>query len=209
MHKEITGFILSGGEGSRMGGVNKGLLPYCESTLIEHCILRLKGQVEKIVINANKDISLYKALGYRVWSDSSPSKGPLTGFLTGLEKCGTPYLMVVPCDTPHFPLDLVAQLFNKIEQTQTDVCMPISTDHNSTHARTRTQPTFCLLKKNLASNLKLFLSGANSRVQDWTDQQKCSFVEFNSPPYPGNAFANLNTPEELRSSQAEAMLLRD
>ena len=56
MHKEITGLILSGGEGSRMGGVNKGLLPYCESTLIEHCILRLKGQVEKIVINANKDI---------------------------------------------------------------------------------------------------------------------------------------------------------
>ena len=209
MQNEITGLILSGGEGSRMGGVNKGLLPYCQSTLVQHSILRLKEQVGTIVINANNDISLYKAFGYSVWSDSSPSKGPLTGFLTGLEKCSTPYLMVVPCDTPHFPLDLVDRLFNKIQETQTDVCMPITRDHNSTHAQARAQPTFCLLKKSLASNLKLFLSGANSRVQDWTDQQKNSYVEFDSPPYPADAFVNLNTPEELRSSQAKAMLIRD
>src|SRR3954447_11955988 len=109
--EDIAGLILAGGRGSRMGGVDKGLQSHRGMPLAMHAVLRLAPQIGELMINANRNLGAYEALGVPVWPDSLPDyAGPLAGFLTGLERCETPYLVTVPCDTPQFPEDLVARL---------------------------------------------------------------------------------------------------
>ena len=109
--KDITGLILAGGRGSRMGGVDKGLQNHLGMPLAMHALLRLGPQVGEIMINANRNLGAYEAMGVPVWPDTLPDyAGPLAGFLAGLEHCETPYLVTVPCDSPLFPDDLVQRL---------------------------------------------------------------------------------------------------
>jgi molybdopterin-guanine dinucleotide biosynthesis protein A len=114
IHAEaITGVILAGGRGSRMGGVDKGLQNFNGVPLALHTLMRLSPQVGEVMINANRNLAAYEAFGVPVWPDSTALgefAGPLAGFLTGLERCETPYLLTVPCDTPLFPEDLVTRL---------------------------------------------------------------------------------------------------
>ena len=108
---QITGVILAGGRGSRMGGADKGLQPYRGVPLAMHALLRLAPQVGEVMINANRNLAAYESMGAAVWPDAlADYPGPLAGFLAGLEHCTTPYLVTVPCDSPHFPEDLVARL---------------------------------------------------------------------------------------------------
>jgi molybdenum cofactor guanylyltransferase len=105
---EITGIVLAGGRGSRMGGVDKGLQNHQGVPLALHALLRLQPQVGELMINANRNLGAYESMGVPVWPDAqSDFPGPLAGVLVGLERCETPYLVTVPCDTPNFPLDLV------------------------------------------------------------------------------------------------------
>ena len=108
---QITGMVLAGGRGSRMGGVDKGLQGFRGMPLAMHALFRLQPQVGETMINANRNLSAYESMGVPVWPDALPDyPGPLAGFLAGLERCETPYLVVVPCDTPLFPEDLVERL---------------------------------------------------------------------------------------------------
>ena len=108
---QITGIILAGGRGSRMGGVDKGLQLFNGTTLIQHAIHRLQPQVGQLLINANRHLEMYQALGLPVLADDlADFAGPLAGFLVGLTHCQTPYLVTAPCDTPCFPTDLVDRL---------------------------------------------------------------------------------------------------
>ena len=108
---DITGLILAGGRGSRMGGVDKGLQTHLGMPLAMHALLRLAPQVGEMMINANRNLGAYESMGVPVWPDALPDyPGPLAGFLAGLEHCETPYLASVPCDSPLFPEDLVARL---------------------------------------------------------------------------------------------------
>ena len=94
----ITGLVLAGGRGSRMGGVDKGLQPHLGMPLAMHALLRLAPQVGETMINANRNLGAYESLGAAVWPDALPDyPGPLAGFLAGLEHCATPYLATVPC----------------------------------------------------------------------------------------------------------------
>src|SRR3990167_8794866 len=98
---DITGLILAGGRGSRMGGVDKGLQNHLGMPLAMHALLRLGPQVGHLMVNANRNLGAYDAFGVPVWPDALPDyPGPLAGFLAGLEHCETPYLVTVPCDTP-------------------------------------------------------------------------------------------------------------
>ena len=110
----ITGLILAGGRGSRMGGVDKGLQNFRGQSLAQQTLVRLQQQSlppQDILINANRNLAAYQSLGVPVWPDSLDGfAGPLAGFLTGLEHCQTPLLLTVPCDSPLFPLDLVQRL---------------------------------------------------------------------------------------------------
>ena len=108
---DITGLILCGGRGSRMGGVDKGLQAYQGMPLAMHALLRLAPQVGEVMINANRNLAAYESMGASVWPDPvADYPGPLAGWLAGLEHCQTPYMLTVPCDTPGFPADLAARL---------------------------------------------------------------------------------------------------
>jgi len=109
--QDITGLILAGGRGSRMGGVDKGLQNFNGIPLALHTLMRLGPQVETVMVNANRNLSAYESFGASVWPDASADfAGPLSGFLVGLERAETPYVLTVPCDTPRLPLDLAERL---------------------------------------------------------------------------------------------------
>jgi molybdopterin-guanine dinucleotide biosynthesis protein A len=186
-----------------MGYLNKGLQPFCGSTLIEHVLTRLKVQVGPLVINANKDLDRYASLGLDIWSDANKSVGPLSGFLTGLTRASTPYLMVTPCDTPLLPMDLVERMFVRLEQTHSDLCMPVTRDTPNEESRWFKQPAFCLMKKSLAQSLADFLASGQTKIQAWATLHRHSLVEFDSPPYDARSFVNVNTLEQLRSLELE------
>src|SRR5688572_7612361 len=130
--QDITGLVLAGGRGSRMGGVDKGLQNHLGMPLALHALLRLSPQVGEAMINANRNLSAYESMGVPVWPDALPAgvaeyPGPLAGLLAGLEHCTTPYLVSVPCDTPNFPLDLVPQLAAALTQEDADIAMAATT----------------------------------------------------------------------------------
>ena len=125
---DITALVLAGGRGTRMGGVDKGLQTFNGTPLALHTLLRLQmqqgGLIGEVMINANRNLAAYEAFGAPVWPDSLPDyAGPLAGFMTGLERCETPFLMTVPCDTPLFPPDLAVRLADALGRENADIAM--------------------------------------------------------------------------------------
>src|SRR5512133_155091 len=123
---DITALILAGGRGSRMGGVDKGLQNFMGLPLALHTLTRLQmsGGVGEIMINANRNLAAYESFGVPVWPDVlADYAGPLAGFLTGLERCETRWLMTVPCDTPLFPPDLVERLLRAALAQDAEIAM--------------------------------------------------------------------------------------
>ena len=211
--EDITGLILAGGRGSRMGGVDKGLQNFHGMPLALHTLLRLQPQVGQIIINANRNLSAYESFGAEVWPDVLQDyAGPLAGFLTGLEHCTTPLMLTVPCDTPRFPLDLAARMAAALEGEQADIAMaaamepdesatpPLSGDQ--ARLRLRTQPVFCLLRMDLHESLLRFTHGGGRKIDAWTAQHKTVIVPFNAPSDDPLAFANANTLTELKQLEA-------
>ena len=136
--EQITGLILAGGRGSRMGGVDKGLQNHHGMPLAMHALLRLAPQVGGVMVNANRNLGAYESLGVPVWPDVLPDyPGPLAGLLTGLERCETPYLVTVPCDTPHFPADLVARLARALVEADAEIAMAAADRGRRSCARNR------------------------------------------------------------------------
>ena len=191
---QITGLILAGGRGSRMGGVDKGLQNHQGSTLAMHALLRLGPQVGDVMINANRNLAAYEAMGAQVWPDALPDyAGPLAGFLAGLEHCETPYMVTVPCDSPLFPLDLVERLALALEAQGAEIAMAATRVGGSLQV----QPVFCLMKTELMESLIRFTQGGQRKIDRWTAQHRCVEVAFDDPL----AFANANTPAELQQLQ--------
>ena len=199
----ITGLILAGGRGSRMGGVDKGLQNFRGLPLALQTLMRLQLQslpLQEVLINANRNLSAYEALGAPVWPDSIDGfAGPLAGFLTGLERCETPLLMTVPCDTPLFPLDLVERLSEAMSEQDADMAMAAAPEADGA---VRPQPVFCLLKIDLLESLVKFTQGGGRKIDAWTAQHRCAIVPFDQPGDSAHAFANANTLTELQQLEA-------
>ncbi|MBX3642571.1 MAG: molybdenum cofactor guanylyltransferase MobA [Rubrivivax sp.] len=194
---DITGLVLAGGRGSRMGGVDKGLQPHRGMPLAQHALLRLGAQVGELMINANRNLGAYESMGVPVWPDASADyPGPLAGLLAGLERCQTPYLVSVPCDTPDFPEDLVAKLAQALVAHDADIAMAAILEDG----RLRTQPVFCLLKSGLVESLVAYLHSGERKIDRWTAQHRCVPVRFDEAA----AFFNANTPAELQQLQQAA-----
>ena len=187
---DITGLILCGGRGSRMGGVDKGLQNYQGMPLAMHALLRLSPQVGHLMINANRNLAAYESMGVPVWPDPiADYPGPLAGWLAGIEQCETPYMAVVPCDSPHFPADLVQRLAQALVRDDAEIAMAATLEDG----RVQVQPVFCLLKTMLLESLVRYLQGGDRKIDRWTAQHRCAQVVFDDAP----AFANANTLEEL------------
>ena len=194
--KDITGLILAGGRAQRMGGGDKGLIPFHDKPLIESAIAKLKPQVQTIVINANRNITKYAGYGYPVIMDETPDfSGPLAGFSVGLKACKTPYLLTSPCDSPLLPNNLAGQLSAEMERGDFQLVYASSKEANG---KVWAQPVFCLMRANLQDSLASFLLKGDLKIDHWFKELRSSTVIFDDP----KVFANVNTPEELKSLEA-------
>ena len=196
--QDITGLILAGGRGSRMGGADKGLESHHGVPMAMHALLRLAPQVGTVMINANRNLGAYESMGMPVWPDSLPDyAGPLAGFLTGLEHCETPYLVTVPCDSPLFPADLVQRLAQALAAADAEIAMAATREGTAMQQRLQVQPVFCLMKSELLESLVRFTHSGQRKIDKWTALHRCVEVPFDDP----QAFANANTPAELQQLQ--------
>ena len=190
----ITGVVLAGGRGSRMGGVDKGLQTHQGMPLAMHALLRLAPQVGELMINANRNLSAYESMGAPVWPDALPDyPGPLAGFLAGLEHCTTPFMATVPCDSPLFPTDLVARLGERLEAEDSELAMAATFEDGEL----RPQPVFCLMRASVVESLVRFTTSGQRKIDAWTATLRTSTVRFDD----AGAFVNANTLAELRRLQ--------
>lgn len=191
---DISGLILAGGRGSRMGGVDKGLQNFRGAPLALHALMRLAPQVGALMINANRNLSAYEALEVPVWPDSTPDfAGPLAGILTGLEHCETSWMATVPCDCPLFPTDLVSSLADAAALQQAEIAMVRAPE--SPGADARAQPVFCLLNIDVTESLAQFLQRGGRKIDEWTATRRTVMVDFDD----AQAFRNANTLAELHA----------
>ncbi len=194
---DITGLVLAGGRGSRMGGVDKGLQNHLGMPLALHALMRLTPQVGHLMINANRNLGAYDSMGVPVWPDAGVGgaeySGPLAGFLAGLEHCETPYLVTVPCDTPNFPIDLVARLSAALVAEEAQIAIAATLEEG----QLQPQPVFCLMAATLIESLVVFTQSGQRKIDRWTGAQRCATVVFDDAA----AFANANTPDELQRLQ--------
>lgn len=184
---EVTGVVLAGGQGSRMGGVDKGLQPFRGKPMVAHVIERLAPQVDELLINANRNPEAYARFGHRVIADEIAGfAGPLAGFERGLAHAAGALVATVPCDSPFLPADLVARLRAALEAKGADLAV----------ARTGAQahPVFSLMRRSVHASLTDFLAGGQRKIDRWYAALEVVEVEFDDEP---DAFLNINTREEL------------
>lgn len=192
--QHITGLVLAGGRGSRMGGVDKGLQVHRGMPLALHAVLRLAPQVGGLMINANRNLAAYESMGAPVWPDALPDyPGPLAGFLAGLERCETPYLVTVPCDSPLFPQDLVLRLVAGLEAGGAEIAMAATREEGELRA----QPVFSLMHTDVLESLVRFTASGQRKIDKWTAGHRTVLVPFDE----AGAFANANTLAELQQLQ--------
>jgi len=173
-----------------MGGVDKGLQLYRGQPLAWHAVNRLAPQVGGIMINANRNTERYAAMGFPVWADGlADFPGPLAGMLAGLAHCATPFLVSVPCDTPHFPPDLVARLAASLAQSDSGMASACTRSGE----QLMPQPVFCLMHVSLLEPLRAFILGGEHKTGAWSRAQRGAQVIFDDE----TAFLNINTREEL------------
>lgn len=199
----VTALILAGGRGSRMGGIDKGLQNFRGLPLALQTLMRLQLQSlppQEVLINANRNLAAYESLGAAVWPDTLDGfAGPLAGFLTGLERCETPLLLTVPCDTPLFPLDLIERLQAALMEEDADLAMAAAREEDG---QVRPQPVFCLLRVELLDSLVAFTQKGGRKIDAWTGQHRCAIVPFDRPQDAPEAFFNANTLEELQKLES-------
>ncbi len=183
----ISAIILSGGRATRMNGVDKGLVLLQNKPLIQHVIERLIPQADEILINANRELAQYQAMGYPVLQDEVEDfLGPLAGFSLGLQHGKHDYVLTVPCDSPLLPVDLAQRLMAALVENNAEIA--VATSEDSTH------PVFCLCKKTVLPSLTAYLQQGERRVSTWQKSQQYIEVDFSDC---NEAFTNLNTFEDL------------
>lgn len=195
----ITGLILAGGRGARMGGVDKGLQNFNGTPLTLHTLMRLQMQdavtVSEMMIIANRNLSAYESFGVQVWPDSTDKfAGPLAGFLTGLERCETDLLLTVPCDSPLFPLNLTQRLLDTLIAEDAEIAVAAAKEEDGS---VRAQPVFCLMRVSLLESLVKFMQSGGRKIDAWTAQHKTVLVPFDTDDVDPRAFFNANTLDEL------------
>jgi molybdopterin-guanine dinucleotide biosynthesis protein A len=184
----VTGIVLAGGQGRRMGGVDKGLQPLHGEPMVVAVIARLAPQVDEILINANQNLETYARFGHRVVPDAVGGfAGPLAGLHAGLSQARHGLVLTVPCDSPFLPLDLLFRLQKQIGEKDLAVAKTGDQPH----------PVFALVRSSVLKNLEDFLAGGGRKIDAWYASLKVAEVPFDDE---ADAFRNINTREELNSA---------
>ena len=183
----ITGVLLAGGQGSRMGGVDKGLVELAGRPMAAHALERLAPQVDELIINANQNLTAWQAFGYPVFGDDIGGfAGPLAGLHAALSRAGHPLVVTAPCDSPFLPADLVERLAAALHSA--DAQLAVAKTFDQPH------PVFCLCRRDLAGHLGDFLASGGRKIDRWYGTLKVVEVPFDDEEA---AFRNINTRDEL------------
>jgi molybdopterin-guanine dinucleotide biosynthesis protein A len=189
-HADVTGVVLAGGQGRRMGGVDKGWVELAHEPMIAHVLRRLAPQVADILVNANQNLDRYRALGHPVFADSVGGfAGPLAGLHAGLTHATREMVVTVPCDSPFLPFDLVDRLHAAITANRAQLAVAKTFD--------QPHPVFALVRRDVAPNLAAFLEGGGRKIDAWYAALAVVEVAFDDE---ADAFRNINTADELAAA---------
>ncbi len=187
MSDKITGVILAGGLGRRMGGIDKGLQELRGQPMVHWVVERLAPQVDELLINANQNGERYAAFGHRVVPDRIPDfAGPLAGLHAALSAAAHPLVATAPCDSPFLPADLIARLRTALVTAQADLAVARTFD--------QAHPVFCLCRREVLPHLTDFLGSGGRKIDRWYSTLNIVEVPFDDE---AEAFENINTREEL------------
>jgi len=193
-HAEVTGIVLAGGQGRRMGGVDKGLVELAGKPMIAHVLARLAPQVGAVLINANQNLERYRAFGHPVIPDEVGGfAGPLAGLHAGMTQASGALVVTVPCDSPFLPLDLVSRLRARLDKEHAQLAVARTFD--------QPHPVFALARRELLANLAAFLEGGGRKIDAWYAPLAVVEVGFDDE---AAAFRNINTAGELSAAAAGA-----
>jgi molybdenum cofactor guanylyltransferase len=181
----ITGLLLAGGQGRRMGGIDKGLQPLRGKPMAQWALERLAPQVDEVLINCNQNLDAYARFGHRLVPDEIGGfAGPLAGLHAGLKAASTALIVTVPCDSPFLPADLVSRLKHRLGENDLAVAKTGDQAH----------PVFSLVRSQVAPNLEAFLRSGGRKIDAWYACLRTVEVSFDDE---ADAFRNINTLEEL------------
>lgn len=186
MAAQTTGVILAGGQGRRMNGVDKGLVKFSGRPMVSWVIDTLRPCVSEILINANRNQSLYERFGARVVADSLQGfQGPLAGFEAGMSQAKTEWVYTCPCDSPLQPQGLLPHLWQQLQSHGGDIGMA--------HDGHRSHPVFCLLKVELLDSLRDYLSSGERKIDRWFERHNLLSVDCSEY---AAGFVNINTEDD-------------
>ena len=187
---DITGIVLAGGQGRRMGGVDKGWIELAGQPMIGHVLERLRPQVGALLINANQNLERYARLGVPVIPDVVGGfAGPLAGLHAGMTRATHAYVVTVPCDSPFLPPDLVQRLADGLAETGADLAVAKTLD--------QPHPVFCLARRSVLPHLAAFLESGGRKIDAWYATLAVTEVAFDDE---AEAFRNINTADELAAA---------
>jgi molybdopterin molybdotransferase len=204
LKSKVTGLVLAGGRGTRMGRVDKGLQPFRGSTLVAHVLARLSPQVASVAINANRNLPQYQVV-----AGASPVlpdflegfAGPLAGLQIGLQFCPTELLLTAPCDSPFFPLDLAERLHAAMAVQDADLAMAVTMEHDPEQPDAapyrQPHPVFSLIKASVLPQLDAYLETGGRRMEGFFKSLRVAEVLFDDSA----AFGNINTLEDLHRAE--------
>ncbi|MCC7412976.1 MAG: molybdenum cofactor guanylyltransferase [Gammaproteobacteria bacterium] len=178
-----------------MGGVDKGLVSVRGRELVRYVVEALQPQVRDLIVNANRNQEIYARLGFRVVADAPPGfHGPLAGMASAMRVASTPFIATVPCDSPFVPADLVGRLYRARVAANATIAVA--------HDGERLQPVFALIDCRRLDSLVAFLARGERKIDRWYDGERTTTADFSDSP---RTFLNLNTPEDVASTEALLM----
>ena len=191
--ENITGVVLAGGMARRMGGQDKGLVPFAGHPLVQWVIDALSPQVSTLVINANRNGATYAAYGYPVIADDIDGfQGPLAGFASAMVAAETSWIVTLPCDGPFPAPDLVERLCAALAEQDAEIA--VASDGN------RMQPVYALLPVSLAPSLQAFLASGERKIDRWYAEHRVAVADLSDRP---RGFANINSAEDSKLLKRE------
>ena len=190
LHENVTGIVLAGGQGRRMGGVDKGWVDLGGVPMVAHVLTRLVPQVGAVLINANQNLDRYRALGHPVVPDAVGGfAGPLAGLHAGMTLASHELVVTVPCDSPFLPMDLVERLHAGLVEKRAQLAVAKTFD--------QPHPVFALVRRDVLANLAAFLDGGGRKIDAWYAALRVIEVGFDDE---ADAFRNINTADELAAA---------
>ena len=189
---EITGGILAGGRGVRLGGVDKAWLEVAGVPLIERVLTALRAQMDQVLINANREPERYARFDRPVVADAlADFAGPLAGISAVLDAARTDWVLCVPVDAARLPPDLAQRMCAALRQNGARAAFACNADG--------TVPVCCLLSRALRDDLRAALAAGERSVRHWLAGQAACEVDFSEWP---TAYWSLNTPDDLKRVEA-------